>query len=169
MSINEKERSTDHEMTRSSRGSRSQAALACGAIFFLAMGSCVSPSRTTTDYRRKAANSAETMISVAESTMLTAQLAAEGKAPAPFVSLRMSQSEEDAEWIVTSFSAVQPPTEEADELRDEVLSVLDQVATITTDARIRAYRGDLDALPDVVEPLGQLVRDLERIEKLGQT
>lgn len=139
------------------------------AIALTITASCVSPSRTMTDYRRKAANSAESMISVAESSLLTADLASSRKAPAPFVSLRLSESEEDAEWIVTSFSAVQPPSNEADELRDEVLDTLDDVATITTQARIQAYRGEFDELPVTVAPLEELVNDLEAFKRLGET
>ncbi|MDQ3953939.1 MAG: hypothetical protein M3285_00105, partial [Actinomycetota bacterium] len=131
--------------------------------------SCVSPSRTMEDYERKAANSAESMISVAESTILAADLASSGNAPAPFVSLRLRESEEDAEWIITSFSAVQPPTEEADDLRNDVLRTLDEVASITTAARIKAYRAELNDLPETVAPLKRLVSDLEDLAKLGET
>lgn len=143
---------------------------ACVALsVLLLLPACVSPSRTDRDYRRKAANSAEAMISVAQSARLSAEVASADKAPGRYVSLRMSESESDAEWIITGFSAVQPPDSGADDLRDDLLKVLDETATVITRLRLLAYRGELEQLAEEAAPLEELTRRLEEFEKLGET
>ncbi len=140
-------------------------ALALAGLF----PACISPSRTITDYERKAANSAEAMISAAESALLTAELASSDKAPGRYVSLRMSESEDAAEWIISSFSAVQPPSADADKLRDDLLTVMEEASTIITRLRIQSYRGQSQELAGTAKPLGELSRELEEFEQLGQT
>lgn len=131
------------------------------------MPACVGPSRTDADFRRKAANSAEAMLSSIRAARLTVEAA--DRAPAPYVSLRLSESEATADSVITSFASVQPPSASADRLRSELLRQMHAASTVLAELRIAAYRGELDRLEDIAEPLSGIDRRLLRFMKIAPT
>lgn len=60
---------------------------------------------------------------------MTVEVASDGRAPAPFVSLRLSESEEAAASVETAFGAVQPPDPQLDDLRSETLDAIGDAET----------------------------------------
>lgn len=135
----------------------------------LAFGGCVGPSRTDADFRRKTAESAQAMISLVETARLTADLAAEGKAAAPYVSVQLSEAETDAAAVITAYSSVQPPSRSADGLREEALAALDAAHGHLERLRIAAFRDELEKLPRIAEPLAETVDRLNRFEEVAPT
>jgi hypothetical protein len=137
-----------------------------GLTAAVVFGACVGPSRTDRDYRRKVANTAEAVISAVESARLTADLATAGRAPAPYVALRLSESEESAAAVETGFAAVQPPNRELDDLRTETLDAVGAATEVLARLRIAAYRGELHELREIAleleGPVGRL-RDLTKV------
>ncbi len=130
---------------------------------------CVGPSRTSADYERKVANSAEAVISAVESALLTVELAADGRAPAPYISLRLSESEETAASVETSFGSVQPPHPALDALRSETLGVIGDVSDVLEELRLAAYRAELHRLQAIAAKLEQPVGQLRRLMEIAPT
>lgn len=144
-------------------------ALVLMVIPLLASGGCVGPSRTTSDYQRKVANSAEAVISAVESALMTVEVAADGRAPAPYVSLRLSESEETSASVETAFGAVQPPDPELDDLRTETLTVIGEASDVLEELRLAAYRAELHRLPEIAEKLDSPLAELRRLMEIAPT
>lgn len=128
---------------------------------------CVGPSRTSADYQRKVANSAQAVVSAIESALLTVEVASDGRAPAPYVSLRLSESEENAASVETGFSAVQPPDPQLDDLRSETLTVIGEASDLLEDLRLAAYRGELEDLADIAEKLAEPLAHLRQLMEIA--
>jgi hypothetical protein len=95
---------------------------------------------------------------------LGVQAADRGRAPATYLSMLLSQAEQDLDSVQTSFDAVQPPSPAADRLRTEVGDLLTAAGDVLSDLRIAVRRGDLAALPGIARPLPSLRSRLETIE-----
>lgn len=128
----------------------------------LLLSACVAPAVTPADYRDDAIATAEAMVSVARETLLTADLAAAGSAPARYVTLRLSEAETRANSIITSFASVQPPSPSSDRLRTALLAALDDAAATVEEVRIAAYRGEHATLRAIARPLERSVARLHR-------
>jgi hypothetical protein len=124
---------------------------------------CVSPSRTDRDYQAKAVNTAESAASALATADLTVQAAERHRAPATYLSVLLSQAEQDLDGAQTSFDAVQPPSPAADRLRAEVGDLLTNAGDVLSALRIAARRGDLDSLPRIARPLPGLRQQLETV------
>ncbi len=130
---------------------------------------CVGPSRTAGDYERKVANTAEAVISAAESALLTVEVVADGRAPAPYVSLRLSESEETVGSVESSFGAVQPPDPDLDALRAETLAAVGDVGDVVEELRLAAYRAEFDRLPGIAKKLREPLSHLDRLMRIAPT
>jgi hypothetical protein len=128
--------------------------------------SCVGPSRTIEDYRRKVAQSAEVVLSAVESARLTVQVAEDGRAPGPYVSLRLSESEETVSSVETALGAVQPPDPELDALRRKTLSEIGHVSEVLEELRLAAYRGRLRGLSEIAAGLDAPASELRGLMEL---
>ncbi|HWC32571.1 MAG TPA: hypothetical protein VG709_05525 [Actinomycetota bacterium] len=102
------------------------------------------------------------MVSVARETLLTAEVAAAGAAPARYVTLRLAEAEERANSIIQTFGSVQPPAPSSDRLRAALLDALDDVGGRVERLRIAAYRGEHAALTRLARPLREAVARLNR-------
>ncbi len=128
---------------------------------------CVGPSRTSADYQRKVTNSAEAVVSAVESARMTVELARDGRAPAPYVSLRLSESEEAAASVETAFGAVQPPERRLDDLRSATLTVIGDAVDVLEELRVASYRGELDRLPMIAAKLEDPLAHLRRLMEIA--
>ena len=141
-----------------------------GLVLLLAAAGCVGPSRTSADYREKAANAAEAMRSSVQTARLTVAANRGDKATARYTSLVLSEAEDDASSVATSFEVVQPPDLDASlDLRERVTSVFDEVTTVLGGLRIAARAGRHDELPRLAEPLPALARRLSVLMELAPT
>lgn len=138
-------------------------------VLAVLQGACVGPSRTTEDYERKVANTAQAIVSAVESALLTVEVASDGRAPSPYVSLRLSESEEAVSSVETAFGAVQPPDPELDELRTRTLRLVGEISNVLEELRITAYRAELQQLPEIAERLEQPLRELQRLMEIAPT
>lgn len=132
----------------------------------LLSAACVGPSRTTSDYQWKVANSAEAVVSAVESALLTVEVAEDGRAPAPYVSLRLSESEETASSVETGFGAVQPPDPALDDLRSKTLTVIAEASDVLEELRLAAYRAELHRLPEIARKLERPLSELRRLMEI---
>lgn len=148
---------------------RRASTIAWAAVLVAAGAACVGPSRTDDDYRRKAAESAQAMASAVETARLATELAARGRAPPPYVSVVMQESESAGHSIATGFGVVQPPTDRARRLRRDALDLFGRVNAVLGELRIAAYRGELGDLPRIAEPLERLGGELRRLMEPAPT
>ncbi|HVM09670.1 MAG TPA: hypothetical protein VM345_14475 [Acidimicrobiales bacterium] len=139
------------------------------ALAALLLAGCVGPSRTDRDYREKAANAAESMVSVVETARLTVESDARGNSTARYTSLSLSEGEDDASSIAMSFEVVQPPSRDAEQLRTDLSSLFSEVSTVLGDLRIAARAGRGHELPSIAEPLPELTARLKKFMELAST
>jgi hypothetical protein len=138
------------------------AALAC-----VVAAGCAGPSRTDDDYRNKAANTAETMQGLIGTVQLAVDAARHHKVPAPYLSVTLAEADDDASATVGTFDSVQPPSDQADRLRDKLDTLLQNTTSILDDLRIAVRRGDISSLAEIAAPLKGLNDSLQPIVDLG--
>jgi hypothetical protein len=124
---------------------------------------CVGPSRTDTDFRHKAANTAETVSGIIGTVQVALAALARNGVPAPYLSVTIAEADDDASAVVDTFDSVQPPSEQADDLRSKLDDVLQQAVSTLDDLRIAVRRGELRELP---QRAGSLASFRERLQQL---
>jgi len=134
-------------------------------VALLALGACVGPARTFAKYESKAVHTAKDTRSAVQTARLAARAAAGRKAFGPYLSVTISEAEDDASSIQQTFDSIQPPDAEADHVRDELDGLLDDVVSTLGDLRIAARRGQLDRLADIAQPLDEQSNKLEHFQK----
>jgi ABC-type transporter Mla subunit MlaD len=140
--------------------------MAVAAAFALAMAAsgCVGPARTEGDFARKASTSAKSVRSAVETARVGADLAKRGKGFSTYLSVLLSEAEEDASKVQSAFDSIDPPNRVADRQRAELDDLMQQTASVLADLRIAARRGQLERLPDIAQPLPDLSDRLQRFD-----
>jgi hypothetical protein len=130
----------------------------------LALPGCVShpvgPARTYAKYEGKATTTAESALSAVVTASLAAEAGGRGNAFGPYLSVLLSEMEETASALEGTFASIQPPGPKADELRQELEAVLSDAVDGLGELRIAVRRGELRRLPEVAEPLTDVVKRL---------
>jgi hypothetical protein len=128
----------------------------CSACFHPLVG----PSRTLEDYEKKAASTAKTVVSAVETARLAADIARKDNGFSSYLAVVVGEAESTASGTHSDFDDVQPPSEEADKVRDRLDAILQDVDTTLSEMRITARRGDVSALPQAGAPLQELSQRL---------
>ena len=140
-----------------------RAAAACTIAAALLSG-CVLPAWGEDSYRGKA----QTTASAAQSEVATAKLTVEtllrGSLQKAYADEVVSADEAALGSISDAFGSVQPPRA-SDELRSEVLDLVDEAGDAVADVRIAVRRGDRPALEAGVADLARLADDLGKLEE----
>ena len=140
-------------------------AAAVTALLVLATSGCVGPSRTDHDFELKAANTAETVASALATARLAADGAGDGKLTANYVSVVLDEAESDASAAQSTFASYQPPSDAADNLRNNVDDLASNAVDGITAMRITARRGQLDQLPKLAAQLDPVATALEQVQE----
>jgi hypothetical protein len=122
---------------------------------------CVGPARDFATYEGKAKESAEGVLSAVETARLSVLISTRNGAFAPYVSILLTEAEEDAGSIQATFDSIQPPDARSDALQEELDSLLADALATLTEVRIAARRTDLDGLPRLTLPLEGIAEDLD--------
>ncbi len=141
-------------------------AVVATAVFVASVG-CVGPARTDAQYLADIANTATSAVSAVESARLTIAAVVQDMATGPYVSRRLTEDEHRLQSTIVAFSSVQPPSEEMDQLRSEVLATLQRASAVVSELRIAAYSGRHHRLADIGRPLPELSERLARYERIG--
>jgi hypothetical protein len=126
----------------------------------LVLCSCVGPVRSFDAYEGKAADTADSVASAAETARLAVEAAAQGRAFAPDLAVLLAEAERDARGSFDIFASIQPPDPRSARLRTQLLDLIQRAETVLSDLRIAVRWGDLDRLPDIGRPLGALGGEL---------
>ncbi|MGZ4728209.1 MAG: hypothetical protein ACXWB2_10865 [Acidimicrobiales bacterium] len=148
------------------QGSRATALL--GGIACLVLSSCVhnvtGPVRTPTTYEHKAAATAGTAASSVATVDLAMQTAQGGDAFATYLSVLISNAEDELGAATSTFSAIQPPDDSSLTVRAELLDILDGATDAVAAARI-AVRNSTDAdAAQLIDALNQSTSRLQDFE-----
>jgi hypothetical protein len=131
----------------------------------VAASACVShpvgPARTFGKYEGKARTTAESALSEVQTARLAADAAARGNAFGPYTGLVLGDAEESLGGLQSTFGSIQPPDERADEVRDDLGSILSDAEDHVADVRIAARRGQLAELDTIAAPLDDDIDALE--------
>lgn len=133
------------------------------------LAACTGPSRSTSDYREKAANSAQAMRSAVQTVRLVAEAALDGRAPSRYTALVVSEAEHDGDSIASAFSSVQPPSRDADTLRARTTQLLDDSVATLAELRIAVRRHDSARIGALSADLVRLSERLERLSRITST
>jgi hypothetical protein len=135
-----------------------------GATVIVAAGCFqpVGPARTFHDYELKAESTAKSARSSVETAQLAVQVATENRAFPPYVSVLLSEAENDAANSQGTFEGIQPPDARADRLRDQLGSLLNETGDVLSKLRITARRAQLERLHEEARPLPSLSKRLDR-------
>ena len=121
----------------------------------------MTPARTRDDYRHKAKDTAESVLSSVQTARLVARVGSRGDAFGPYVSVMLSESEVGADGAQTSFESIQPPDRYSDLTRAHLTELIQRSSDVLSRLRISARRGELDRLEDQARPLRHLSQQLE--------
>jgi hypothetical protein len=130
--------------------------LAAGLIA-IAITGCVThpvgPARTFETYEDKAATTAEAALSAVSTTILAAHAGTDGNAWGPYLSVLISEQEDQLAGVQGTFASIQPPDGRSDALRQQLDDILAPAVDHVTQVRITVRRGRLDDLASVAQPL----------------
>ncbi|HEY3723046.1 MAG TPA: hypothetical protein VGN59_06740 [Acidimicrobiia bacterium] len=145
-------------------GSAWSVRVAVGALAIVAAGCFqpVGPARTFHDYELKAESTAKSARSSVETARLAVQVATDGDAFPPYVSVLLAEAESDASNSQGTFLGIQPPDKHSDRLRDRLGRLLEQTGNVLSTLRITARRADLQQLKGQAARLPALSKRLDR-------
>jgi hypothetical protein len=123
---------------------------------------CVGPARTHEDFQLKAKSTAETTLSAVGTATLVSQLAKDDRAFANYLSVLAGDAEAEAEAAESAFDSIQPPNQNADELRSQLDDLLSTAQDAIVDVRIAVRRGQLDEAAAKQKALERSARELQR-------
>ena len=129
-----------------------------GALLVGCTSHPVGPARTEAKYEGKARTSAESARSAVETSILAVRAFADGDAIGTYAGAVLSDQEEALSGVQGTFASIQPPSTQADALRDELDELMAQALSNVAAARIAVRRGDGDAARDL---LGALREDAD--------
>jgi len=133
-------------------------------VLALVLAGCIQPVGPAWDfdsYEAKAKHTAETALSGIETARLTVQTAKNDDAFAPFVAVALSDAEGEAANAHATFDKVQPPSQKADDLRDELDPLLVRADDALSNARIAARRADLGEVAKQAKALTRSAKELK--------
>ena len=129
--------------------------LACAGILLLC-AACVGPARSYGVYESRAAQSADAARSAVQTARAGIEDAAQGDAFAAYVSALLSDAEDTASTAEGHFASIQPPDAASDQLRSDLLPMLQNATNEIEQARIAARRDDVRALVSLDQPLASV-------------
>lgn len=126
----------------------------------LVAAGCVGPTLDPHEYREAAVDSLEHARDRLDAARLTAEAAGRGRVPAPMVATTIGELEHAAAYVQDAFATRQPPPG-TDIVRSQTLPLLHDASSLLAEVRIAAFRGDLVAVGDRADDIGDLARRLE--------
>ena len=137
-------------------------AKAAVVVALVLLTGCVGHSRTDEDYLRKATKTVEVAASSVQTVLLSVQVIEGDGGFDPFLGRVIGQAEDDVSAALDSFGVVQPPSTDADAVRDEVDELVGDTADLLADARIAMRRSDPDTVVGLRSQLEHTAAELER-------
>ena len=144
------------------------AVVLCLAMLTGCVANVTGPARTTGTYTHKAAATAAEASSAVATAAEGATAGAEGNAMFPYLSILLADAEDALGAATTTFESIQPPTDEAVAIRDELTDLLDTASGDVSEARIAIRRGDAAPLAALADTLRADAEELSAFEEANR-
>lgn len=128
------------------------------------VSACASPAIDDYGYRGKVGHSAAALVGTLGSARLAAQLDLQGRMLGPLTDTVVTDAENDAGSVVSSFESVQPPDEASILLRSHADDVFTQASGAVSDLRIATRRGDEPAMRHAIGELSDSIAALQKLQ-----
>lgn len=132
------------------------------ALLSLAPG-CVAPAFTQAQYEAKVKTTAEAALSALETMDLAVMSLRRHDVPRAPIEVAVSDAEDVLGSVSGTFASIQPPGEPMDELRSEVMTLLDEAEDHAAEARIALRRGDIAIALDEISATRPVAEELDGI------
>lgn len=133
------------------------------------LGACVwwgvHPPRTEETYRQESAHTVELLRSQVETARIWLEEKDAGKVTTFAVEVALTETETDAESVLSGYAAHQPPGREATRLRGDVTALGDRVVALLGSVRVDARAGRWAEAVAAAEDLAALSRELRVLRR----
>ena len=143
-------------------GAQVRAAVGC-CLFALLFVACVAPAYNESQYRSKVAKTAGDAVSVLETVRLAIEESDRHTLPTNPIDVGISGQEDILDSVTGTFSSVQPPDAEMQELRGELLGLLQRAQDKVESARIAYRNNDVSEALSVIESVEPISKQIEDI------
>lgn len=147
--------------------SRRIGAVLIAGVLLTMTAACTGTSRTDSDYRHKAANTAQALDSAVNIAELDAELVQRHKALSRELAVSVQQAYADGSSTVNGFDAVLPPGPAAARLQKRIDATLSAALDLLRDVRVQVGRGQEGALPSMIPDLRDASNRLKKFEQLA--
>jgi hypothetical protein len=128
-------------------------AAALGGLLFVALAACTPTARTSGPYAAKARATARAVHSSVASDLLVIEAVRRGHTTAAYVSVALSEAEDAASEATSTFTSIQPPDDDSEQLESDLSELLNIAEDALGDARVAGRRGNNDELFEAVNLL----------------
>jgi hypothetical protein len=131
----------------------------------LLLAACAGPVPDYGAYRHAALNTATAMVSNLASAQLAARLGLQGRSFPAFTDGNVTNAENDADSVNSTFGSRQPPDARADALRQKMLQALSDATSALTDLRIAVRMGGRLQVTRALAEVSQSLRHFAAIQQ----
>jgi hypothetical protein len=136
-----------------------------GLVLSLLLAGCAAPVPDDGAYRHAALQTSMAMVSDLASAQLTARLGLRGQSFTEFTDENVTDAENDADSVNSTFGSRQPPDARSDALRQKMDQALSNATSALTDLRVAVRMGERAQL---VHALGEVGKTLRQFNALQQ-
>src|ERR1051326_6685942 len=141
--------------------------LACVVVLgsCLLLAACAGPVPDDGAYRHAALQTAMAMVSDLASGQLAAQLGLQGKSFSVFTDGNVTDAENDADSVNSTFGSRQPPDARSDALRQKMLQALSDATSALTDLRVAVRMEDRTQLKKALAEVGNSLKTFNALQQ----
>ncbi len=141
--------------------------LACVAVLgsCLLLVACAAPVFDDGGYRHAALQTSMAMVSDLASGQLAAQLGLRGNSFPTFTDGNVTDAENDADSVNSTFSSRQPPDARSDALRRTMLQALSDGTSALTDLRVAVRMGDRTQVRKALAEVGKSLKTFDTLQQ----
>ena len=142
---------------------KSACVVALGSCLLLA--ACAGPVPDEGAYRHAALQTSMAMVSALASGQLAAQTDLRGNSFSPFTDGNVTNAENDASSVNSTFSSRQPPDARSDVLRQKMLQALSDGTSALTDLRVAVRMGDRAQVRRALAEVGKSLKTFGSLQQ----
>ena len=141
--------------------------LACVAVLgsCLSLAACAGPVPDDGAYRHAALQTSMAMVSALASGQLAAQLGLQGKSFSAFTDGNVTDAENDADSVNSTFTSRQPPDAGSGALRQKMLQDLSDGTSALTDLRVAVRMDDPAAVRKALAEVGKSLKTFNHLQR----
>jgi hypothetical protein len=141
--------------------------LACAAVLgsCLLLAACAGPVPDDGAYRHAALQTSIAMVSALASGQLAAQLGLRGSSFPAFTDGNVTDAENDADSVNSTFSSRQPPDARSDALRQKMMQALSDGTSALTDLRVAVRMKDRTQVKKALAEVGTSLKTFNDLQQ----